>query len=110
MKELEQARKRYDEIPVPGELQDRIRRAEGDARAYLEARQDSRKPPQSKLRGISHRRVRKGLWAAAAAMAVFVTALNTSTVFAQEVGKIPVIGAVARVFTFRTDEQQQDGI
>lgn len=110
MKELEQAKKRYDEIPVPGELQDRIRRAEGDARAYLEARQDSRKPSQSKLRGISHRRVRKGLWAAAAAMAVFVTALNTSTVFAQEVGKIPVIGAVARVFTFRTDEQQQDGI
>lgn len=46
--------------------------------------------------------------AAAAVLAVFVTALNTSTVFAQEMEKIPVIGAIARVFTFSSYVEENE--
>ena len=50
----------------------------------------------------------KGLAAAAAAMAVFVTALNTSTVFAQSMGELPVLGAIAKVLTFRSYEMETE--
>lgn len=110
MKELERARRRYDEIPVPAELNGRIEQAAAAAKKQLESRTVVSEFRGKRAGSVSGRRIRRGLWAAAAAMAVFVAALNTSTAFAQEVGKIPVIGAVARVFTFRSYEGQQDGI
>ena len=50
------------------------------------------------------------MMAAAAAVVVFTTALNTSTAFAKSVSAIPVIGEIARVLTFRSYEQEEDDI
>ena len=51
---------------------------------------------------------RTGILAAAAAMILFVTALNTNTAFAREISEIPVLGAVARIFTFRSYVEESD--
>ena len=54
-------------------------------------------------------RARMTAASAAAAALVFATALNTSTTFAETMGNLPVIGAVARVLTFRSyDEASED--
>ena len=50
------------------------------------------------------------LAAAAAAVVLFTTGLNTSTVFAETVGNLPVIGAVARVLTFRSYETEDEDL
>lgn len=97
MKRMEEAKKRYDEVPVPEELSERIN-------WEVEKANRKRKGAANKKRKYWVR----GLTAAAAAMAVFVTALNTSTAFAQSVGEIPVIGAVARVLTFRSYETETE--
>lgn len=41
-------------------------------------------------------------------MILFVTALNTNTAFAREISEIPVLGAVARIFTFRSYVEESD--
>lgn len=98
MNPMEEAKKRYEETEIPQELAERIqveiRRAEG-----------------------KRRRVRlwnRGLWggmaAAAAGAVLFTTALNTSTAFAESAGQLPVIGAVARVLTFRAYETETDDL
>ena len=97
MKRMEEAKKRYDEVPVPEELSERIN-------WEVEKANRKRKGAANKKRKYWVR----GFTAAAAAMAVFVTALNTSTAFAQSVGEIPVIGAVARVLTFRSYETETE--
>ena len=51
---------------------------------------------------------RTGILAASAAMILFVTALNTNTAFAREISEIPVLGAVARIFTFRSYVEESD--
>lgn len=43
-------------------------------------------------------------------MILFVTALNTNTAFAREISEIPVLGAVARIFTFRSYVEESDDL
>lgn len=95
MKRMKDAKKVYNDIPIPAELSERIRteveRADGRRR-----------------RAAGIRRIRNGLTAAAAAAAVFVTALNTSTAFAESAAAVPVIGIIARVLTFRSYETETE--
>ena len=103
MNRMEEAKKRYDEIPIPEELSRRIQWEVDKAdRRRKAAEREGRK----KRRGLYG--WQKRLAAAAAALAVFVTALNTSTVFAQSVGELPVIGAIAKVLTFRSYEVETE--
>ena len=104
MNRMEDAKKKYEEVPIPEELSKRIQWEvqKADSRRKKAAESSGRKR-KGYLRGWQ-----KGIVAAAAAMAVFVTALNTSTVFAQNVGELPVIGAIAKVLTFRSYEMETE--
>ena len=95
MKRIEEAKKKYDSVPIPEELSERIM-------------QEVTKMETKRKKTIRFRGLRRGLVAAAAVMAVFVTALNTSTVFAQSMGELPVIGAIAKVLTFRSYEMETE--
>ena len=98
MNPMEEEKKRYEETEIPQELAERIqveiRRAEGKRRRVR----------------LWNRGLRGGMAAAAAGAVLFTTALNTSTAFAESAGQLPVIGAVARVLTFRAYETETDDL
>lgn len=98
MSTLQDAKKKYEEIEIPKELSLRI--SEEIARA--DARRRKRRLFFRGVRGIAA--------AAAAAAVVFTTALNTSTAFAESAGELPIIGAVARVLTFRSYETSHEDL
>lgn len=104
MKQMDDARKKYDEIPIPVELSGRVR-------AAIAGSEEKRKYQEQRIRSARiHRRNR--IWgtcagAAAALVLVFTTALNTNTAFAKMAADLPVIGAAARILTFRSYEKDQ---
>ncbi len=104
MSKLAAMKERYEHIPVPEELDIRLR----------QEIQKSRKQQEEKVRSAGNYRFKKVVRsveaAAAAACILFMTALNTSSVFAKEAGELPVIGGLARVLTFRSYETEQDDI
>lgn len=92
MKKLEDAKADYESMPPPPELKQTVEQA-------LESRPD---PP------IRCRRERIAVIVAACVCIVFVIALNASSVFAMGMYDVPVLGNVARVFTFREYEEKND--
>ncbi len=94
MKRMEGAKKRYDTTPVPEELSERIQ---------TEIRKAEIKRRKGRKKTVLWRRT---FAAAAAAAAVFVAALNVDTAFAEGVARLPGIGEVARVFTYRSYENK----
>lgn len=96
MSRMEEAKRRYDEIQVPEELHERLEKLIADSapERVKEAAADGKRGKVVWMKGCA--------WAAAAVVALFTLALNTNTAFAQEMGEIPVLGAVARVLTFRS--------
>lgn len=97
MRSMEEAKRKYDEIAIPDELSERVQREIG--------RMNGRR----KILAF-RRRVQHGTAAAAAVAVLFTAALNTSTAFAEGAGKLPVIGPVARVLTFRSYETEEDDL
>ena len=96
MSRMEEAKKRYEEIQVPEELHERLEKLIADSA-----------PDRVKGAAAGGKRgnvvwMKGCAWAAAAVVALFTLALNTNTAFAQEMGEIPVLGAVARILTFRS--------
>jgi hypothetical protein len=91
---MEEAKRRYDEIQVPEELHERLEKLIADSAPdrVKEAAADGKRGNVVWMKGCA--------WVAA--VALFTLALNTNTAFAQEMGEIPVLGAVARVLTFRS--------
>lgn len=104
MSKLERMKERYDNIVIPEELNIRVQ----------QEIQKSRKQQEEKVRAVSSHRFRKVIRSmeamAAAACVLFTAALNTSPVFAKEVGELPVIGGLARVLTFRSYETEKNDI
>lgn len=97
MNQLEDAKKTYDEIPIPAELSERVQ-------AAIKSSENRKKTVRlQKRREI----MKKAAGTAAAAAVIFTACLNTSPAFAQNVSEIPVIGAVAKVLTFRSYEKDQ---
>lgn len=96
MSRMEEAKKRYEEIQVPEELHERLEKLIADSAPdrVKEAAAGGKRGKVVWMKGCA--------WAAAAVVALFTLALNTNTAFAQEMGEIPVLGAVARVLTFRS--------
>ena len=103
MNPMEDAKKRYDEVPIPEELSKRVQWEVEKADRRRKAENASVRKRRRHLYGWQ-----KGLAAAAGAMVVFVTPLNTSTVFAQSMGELPVLGAIAKVLTFRSYEMETE--
>ena len=95
MKRIEEAKRKYEEIPIPNELSERVM-------------MEVEKANERRKKVVNRRNIflRKGTVAAAAAVFVFTEALNTSTAFAETMNDLPVIGAVARVLTFRSYEKE----
>jgi hypothetical protein len=93
MNQLDDAKKRYDETPIPEELSGRIQGA-------IEQFEGRKATSTRNNNGNGKRRYYKwGLGTAAAFLITFTAALNINTAFADEVHQIPVVGAIARVLT-----------
>lgn len=102
----EEAKKEYEEIPIPDELEVRVRQAiEHSGR-----KQQGEYQKESKVISMKKQRIwmKRGLVAAAALTITFTGALNTSTAFAETVSQLPVLGAVARVLTFTSYEKEEN--
>lgn len=104
MRQIEDARKRYEEIPIPAELSGRVK-------AAIVQSEEKRKSQRQRIPTVRIRRKHR-IWGTCAGMAaalvlVFTTALNTNTAFAEMAAGLPVIGAAARILTFRSYERDE---
>lgn len=93
---MDDVKQRYDDIPIPEELSERVMEAIkiSDRKRQEEGK---RNKPQKKyliLKG--------GMLTAAAAVVIFTITVNTNTAFAEGVSGIPVIGTLARVLTLQS--------
>ena len=100
MNQMEEAKRSYDAVPIPQELSERVL--------------SEIKKADLRRKGIQmlqkKRMAKRTLASAAAAVVLFTGALNTSTAFAETVSTLPVIGAVAKVLTFRSWETETDDL
>lgn len=96
MDRMTEAKRQYHDIPIPEELSERvmleIKKAESNC-----GRKAARTATQSAVK-------KRTAVAAAVAAVLFAAGVNTSEAFAREVDNIPVIGALARILTFRSYE------
>ncbi len=95
-REIRRSKRAYESIEIPQDLEQRVNRA-------LKAGMAERAGTGTRSRGWH-------VAAAAALLTLCLTAgLNTSQAFAAAAARLPVIGAVSRVLTFRTyDYEDQD--
>lgn len=100
MNQLKDAKKKYEEIPIPAELSDRVQAAV----QYSENKK--------KIVRLQRRRmiIRRCAGVSAAIAVAFTALLNANTTFAQSVSGIPVIGAVAKVLTLRSYEKDEEDL
>lgn len=130
MKRMEEAKKRYDEIPIPEELISRVQQeiAKADARRAVEMEQNmhvqnvevglsedhAQREDAVEEKVLDIRRKCSGWkrWTAAAAglAVLFTLGLNTNQAFAQGMEQVPVLGTLAKVLTIRSYEVQQDDL
>lgn len=94
MREFDKAKEAYESVPIPEELDARVRAGirQGKA-AYRRAG-----------------RLRRSAMAAAACFVVLVGGLNLSPAFAAAAAEAPVLGGLFQVLTIRNYEMTQDGI
>ena len=110
------AKKAYWEIPVPEAAKTRLLQGIADAKKDLEeegpkeSRQESRKQDGSRNQSSSRNRsrgilyLRRGLATAAACLCIITALANVDPVISNAMGRLPIIGAISRVVTFRTFE------
>ena len=102
MGKLTEMKQHYEESPIPGELALRVQQ---------EIAKSRNRQSQREFRRLRYARdVRTMGTAAAAVVLVFTMALNTVPAFAVEAARLPVIGGLARVLTFRAYETEQNDI
>jgi hypothetical protein len=93
MNQLDDAKKRYDETPIPEELNGRI------LGAIEQFEGKKAVSGQNNIRIGKRKYYKWGLGTAAAFFLTFTAALNINTAFAEEVHQLPVVGAIARILT-----------
>lgn len=99
MRNMEEARQKYDSITIPDELSKRV---------MMEI-EKAGKLHQRKVVKIRRNLIFKRTAAVAASLAVlFTVGVNSSEAFAKEAARIPVIGSIARVVTFRSYEEKTE--
>lgn len=120
---MERMGQEYKEIKVPTELKGRVLQAMQEGKDALNAEQEKETDrvtekkevskqvqdngKQGRKRTASHYLLRTAQTAVAALMVVTVLA-NTSAETAYAMSRIPVLGAITKVVTFRTYEQQNE--
>ena len=99
---LESLEKEYQSIPIPEDLEFRVRASM--ERAKQEQREEKR-PGRVLYRALK----RTGVTAAAAVLGLVVLT-NASPTVAYAMEQVPVLGAITRVFTFRTYEDDRGNV
>ena len=110
-KVVDAMKEQYDQVKVPKEAKNRIaagiRQAQEEKESGLEGtgRKKNNKIKENREGGIIYMMKRTGVTAAAAVLAITVLA-NINPTIAQAMDRIPVIGSISRVVTFRTYEDK----
>ncbi len=91
MKDIFSAKKEYENIEIPAELDEKVNEA------------IKKSSPKKDRRGYKY-----AVSAAAALIAVFTIGLNTNSAFAVNMSDLPIIGAFAKVLTIRSYEEIKD--
>lgn len=100
---LDELRREYESIPIPGDLEFRVRASLEQAKQDLEREQRNAVKKRKNILKIWRN---TGITAVAALMAIVVLA-NSGADMAAAMEKVPVLGAITRVITFRTYEDEQ---
>lgn len=101
MGKLDKMKQEYDNIFIPEELNVRIQQEIGRSEKRMKSEPKKRLKPKKFFHTIE---------AAAVLCVVFTATLNLNEVFAKEAAKIPVVGRIAEVLTFRSYETETDDI
>ena len=96
MNEFNQAKKEYEQTPIPQELGDRVEA--GIQQGKFNYRRAKRKP------------FVRSFGAFAACFGLLVGALNVSPTFASAASQVPVLGGLFQVLTVREYNKVEDGI
>lgn len=100
MREPENGKRTYEQIEIPGELQETVNRA---------VRSVDKKKSAARYRKRRMMRAVRNIGVAAAAVLLCMTVgVNTNEVLAKELGQLPVIGSLVRVLTI-TSYHEEDG-
>jgi hypothetical protein len=94
MKKLEEARRAYENTPIPEELSSRVEEGIRQGRGARQRRQ----------------RLRRRWFSAAACVMLLIAGLNVSPTVAQAAAEVPVIGGLFRVLTFVSYDKTEDDI
>ena len=94
MKKLEEARRAYENTPIPEELSSRVEEGIRQGRGARQRRQ----------------RLRRRWLSAAACLTLLIAGLNMSPTVAQAAAQVPVLGGLFRVLTFVEYDRTEDGI
>ena len=104
MNELKEAKEIYDRIEIPAELDQRISDL---TNSHTKKVSDI---PMKNKRKYAVPMVRHTMAAAAAVVVCFTIALNSSEVFAQAAGNLPVLGGIAKVLTIRSYQASENNM
>lgn len=99
MKRMMETKQKYDEIPIPQELSERV---------MLEIENANIKHQQQYKKARRLSIMKKGVTSVAAAIMILAVGVNTSESFAKGMIDIPVIGTIANVLTFRSYEEKKE--
>ncbi|MEG1877937.1 MAG: DUF3298 domain-containing protein [Lachnospiraceae bacterium] len=102
---LEDMKEEYKAIKIPGQLKDIV---EQSIQQAIEEGEPMKKEKQSAT--IIKIILKRTAQVAAAAIIVVTVMVNTSATVAQAMEKIPVIGAITKVITFRTYEKKTENM
>ncbi|HWT75142.1 MAG TPA: RsiV family protein [Mobilitalea sp.] len=102
MSKLKDAKEIFDKIEIPKELDQIVTNAIKDHPAN---KNDIQKYNVKKRNGYV---IRRAAAAAAGVLICFTVALNSSEAFAKSIGKLPVIGGLAKVLTVRSYHSSED--
>ncbi|MBP1754774.1 MAG: hypothetical protein H6Q59_1172 [Firmicutes bacterium] len=104
MNELNEAKDIYDKIEIPKELNQIVT----DSLNNFENKMI--KAPMNYKRNHTFLIIRKTMVAAAAVVACFMIALNSSESFAKAAGNVPLLGGIAKVLTIRSYQYTEDNM
>lgn len=103
---MKQRKEVYDKIEIPPELSERV-----DAAIASVDRRDAEKKARVMARSRKlHHFVRTTGTLAAAFVLCLTVGANSSRVFAEELGSLPVIGPLVRVLTIRSYEEHENSV
>lgn len=97
-KHVEEYKSAYENIKVPDAAEEKVRRG------IMKAKNENKKKS-----GVVYRIIRPVGITAAAALALIIVLTNASSSIAYAMERIPVLGSISRVLTFRTYESKEGG-